>query len=75
VLIALCRPYKGRSGFASPAGDEEMAEQLFLSVGEVRAHLRVLHAKLGVPETPQADARVRLVQQAFAIGLVTERDL
>ena len=35
VLVALCRPYKGRSGFASPATDEQIAEELFLSVGEV----------------------------------------
>ena len=75
VLTALCRPYKGREGFASPAGDEQIAEALFLSVGEVRAHLRVLEAKLGVPATGHSDARVRLVQQAFSAGLVSERDL
>ncbi len=74
VLAALCRPYRGRS-FASPASDEEIAEQLFLSVGEVRAHLRVLYAKLSVAKLPQAEMRVRLVERAFSEGLISESDL
>ena len=28
VLVALCRPYKDRSGFASPATDQQIAEEL-----------------------------------------------
>jgi hypothetical protein len=75
VLVALCRPYKGRSGFASPATDQQIAEELFLSVGAVRTHLRVLYAKLGVEELPQNEARVRLVERAFSAGLISERDL
>jgi pSer/pThr/pTyr-binding forkhead associated (FHA) protein len=75
VLAALCRPYRGRSGFASPAGDEQIAEELFLSVGEVRAHLRVLTAKLGVEEVTPAETRVRLVERAFSAGLISEREL
>ncbi len=75
VLAALCRPFKGASGFSSPATDEQIAEELVLSPGEVRAHLRVLHAKLGVPEQPQHDARARLAERAFADGLISERDL
>jgi predicted component of type VI protein secretion system len=74
VLVALCRPYKGRS-FATPASDEEIADELFLSVGEVRAHLKILHAKLEVPELPAPDMRARLVERAFAARLVSERDL
>jgi DNA-binding NarL/FixJ family response regulator len=75
VLVALCRPYKGQSGFASPATDQEIADELFLSVGEVRAHIKVLHAKLGGEESPQAETRVRLVERAFSAGLISERDL
>lgn len=75
VLAALCRPYKGKSGFASPATDEEIAEELVLSVGEVKGHLRVLCAKLGVAERPSAETRVRLVERAFSAGLISERDL
>jgi pSer/pThr/pTyr-binding forkhead associated (FHA) protein len=75
VLEALCRPYSGRSGFASPAGDQQIADELFLSAGAVRTHIRVLYAKLGVDESPEGDARVRLVERAFASGLISERDL
>jgi pSer/pThr/pTyr-binding forkhead associated (FHA) protein len=75
VLEALCRPYKGRSGFASPAADEQIAAELFLAVGAVRAHLKVLYAKLGVEELPQSEKRVRLVERAFSAGLISERGL
>jgi pSer/pThr/pTyr-binding forkhead associated (FHA) protein len=75
VLGALCRPYKGRRGFASPATDEQIAEELFLSVGAVRTHLRVLYAKLDVEQLPQTERRVRLAERAFSGGLIAERDL
>jgi hypothetical protein len=75
VLVSLCRPYKGRSGFASPATDEQIAEDLILSISEVRGHLKVLAAKLGLGEPPLGEARVRLVERAFDGGLVSERDL
>jgi pSer/pThr/pTyr-binding forkhead associated (FHA) protein len=75
VMVALCRPYKGRNGFARPATDEQIADELVLSVGEVRTHLRVLCAKLGVDRLPPNQARVGLVEQAFATALISERDL
>lgn len=75
VLEALCRPYKGRGGFASPATDEQIAEELFLSVGAVKAHLNVLYAKLGVAELPRNETRVRLVERALSAGLVADGDL
>ncbi len=73
VLVALCRPYKAR--FASPATPQQIAEELFLSLGEVKTHLMVLCAKLGVKEQPQNETRVRLVERAFSAGLISERDL
>jgi FHA domain len=75
VLEALCRPYKGRSGFANPAADEQIAEELFLAVGAVRAHLKVLYAKLDVEELPPGEKRVRLVERAFSAGLISEQKL
>jgi len=75
VLVALCRPYTGASGFASPAAtDQQIAEELFLSVGAVQTHLRVLCAKLGVEELPRNETRVRLVERAVSTGLISERD-
>ncbi|MGO9751044.1 MAG: FHA domain-containing protein [Solirubrobacteraceae bacterium] len=75
VLTALCRPYKGRGGYASPATDQQIADELFLSVGVVRTHLSVLYAKLEVGKLPPNEARVRLVQRAFSLGLISEREL
>jgi DNA-binding NarL/FixJ family response regulator len=75
VLVALCRPYKNAQGFATPATDEAIAEELVLAVGEVRGHLRVLAAKLGIERLPDAELRVRLAQAAFAAHLINERDL
>jgi pSer/pThr/pTyr-binding forkhead associated (FHA) protein len=75
VLVALCRPYKAGREFASPATDQQIADELFLSVGVVRTHLRVLYAKLGVEQLPQNDTRVRVVGRAFSAGLISERDL
>jgi hypothetical protein len=75
VLVALCRPYKAGREFASPASDQQIADELFLSVGAVRTHLRVLYAKLGVEQLPQNDTRVRLVGRAFSAGLISQRDL
>jgi hypothetical protein len=75
VLGSLCRPYDGSSRFATPATDQQIAEELFLSVGAVKTHLSVLYAKLGVQELPQGESRVRLVEQAFSAGLISDRAL
>jgi hypothetical protein len=75
VLTALCRPYKGRSGHARPATDQQIADELFLAVGVVKTHLSVLYAKLGVGELPRDEARARLAERALGDGLICERDL
>jgi hypothetical protein len=75
VLASLARPYKQRSPYTRPASDEEIADDLVLAVGEVRAHLKVLYAKLGIEDASDADRRYRLVERAFTDGLITERDL
>ncbi len=72
VLAALCRPYTEGGG---PAGDEQIAEQLFLPVDSVRTHLMVLSAKLGVDQAPPDQQRVQLVEKAVHGGLISERDL
>jgi pSer/pThr/pTyr-binding forkhead associated (FHA) protein len=75
VLLALCRPYKDGTGFVSPATNQQIAEELFLSVDSVKTHLRVLFAKFGVEKLPQNQKRIRLVERAFFTGLISERDL
>jgi predicted component of type VI protein secretion system len=74
VLVALCRPYKS-GGFATPPSDQQIADELFLSVRAVKTHLAVLFAKLGVDELPEDQRRVGLVERAFQSGVISERDL
>jgi pSer/pThr/pTyr-binding forkhead associated (FHA) protein len=75
VLVALCRPYKDGTAFATPATNQQIADELFLSVDAVKTHLRVLFAKFGIEQLPQNQKRIRLVERAFYSGLISERDL
>lgn len=75
VLVALCRPFKEAPGFAVPASNQQIAEELYLSVDAVKAHLRTLFEKFGLGDLPQNEKRLRLVEAAFNAGAVTEHDL
>jgi hypothetical protein len=75
VLTALCRPYKDAVRFASPAGNQEIAEELVLSIDTVKSHMRSLFRKLGVDGAPQGQKRQLLVERAFHTGLIDERQL
>jgi DNA-binding NarL/FixJ family response regulator len=58
-----------------PATDDAIAEELVLAAGEVRAHLRVLAAKLGIGQLPDTELRSQIAQAAFATGLIHDSDL
>jgi pSer/pThr/pTyr-binding forkhead associated (FHA) protein len=75
VLMALCRPYKAPGAFATPATNQDIAGELFLSVEAVKTHMRALFAKFGVEDLPQNQKRAKLIERAFQTGLVSERDL
>ncbi len=75
ILVALCRPYKDGSGFATPASNNEIASEVFLSVDAVKNNLRTLFQRFEIGELPQNQKRARLVECAFQWGLVAERDL
>lgn len=75
VLIALCRPYKHGAAFASPAANQQIAAELFLSVDAIKTHLRALFTKFGVEDLPQNQKRVRLAELALQNGIISERDL
>jgi pSer/pThr/pTyr-binding forkhead associated (FHA) protein len=75
VLIALCRPYKDELAYATPATNQQIADQLFLSVDAVKTHLRALFHKLGIDHLPQNQKRARLVEMALRYGLISAHDL
>lgn len=75
VLQALCRPYKSGIPYATPATNQQIADEIYLSVDSVKTHLRALFAKFGVEELAQNQKRTRLVELAFRSGLVSERTL
>jgi FHA domain/Bacterial regulatory proteins, luxR family len=75
VLIALCRPSRDGNSFATPASNQQIADELFLSVVAVKMHLRTLFSKLGLSHLPQNQKRARLVECALQLGLVDPREL
>lgn len=75
VLIALCRPFREGSRYAAPATNQQVADEVFLSVDAVKGHLRVLFEKFGVGELPQNQKRVRLVELALQSGAISLRDI
>jgi pSer/pThr/pTyr-binding forkhead associated (FHA) protein len=75
VLTALCRPFKNTTAFVTPATNDEIAHELYLSVDAVKKHMRALFEKFGVEHLPQNEKRARLVERAFAGGLISEREL
>lgn len=75
VLVALCRPYKGGSGYAVPASNQQIADELYLGVETVKTHLRALFTKFGLDQNSQHNKRARLVERAMLSGVVTDRDL
>lgn len=75
VLVALCRPYKDGDSFATPATNQQIGEELHLSVDAVKTHMRALFEKLGVGDLPQNQKRVALVERALQAGIVSKREL
>ncbi|MFL5900330.1 MAG: FHA domain-containing protein [Solirubrobacterales bacterium] len=75
ILIALCRPYKDGSAFATPPTNQAIAEELHLSVDAVKTHMRALFEKLEVGDLPQNQKRAALVERALQSGAVAPREL
>jgi DNA-binding CsgD family transcriptional regulator len=75
VLIALARPCARGSALAAPASNQQIADELVLSIPGVKTHLRTLFEKFGVEDLPQHQKRARLVALAFQSGEITDADL
>jgi predicted component of type VI protein secretion system len=75
VLVALCRPFKDGSTFATPPTNQAIAGELHLSIDAVKTHMRALFERLGVEDLPQNQKRVALIERALQSGIVAPRDL
>jgi pSer/pThr/pTyr-binding forkhead associated (FHA) protein len=75
VLIALCRPFRNDTAFESPPTNQQLADQLYLSVAAVKLHLRALFEKFQIHDLPQNKKRLALVRRALQSGVITEREL
>lgn len=76
VLAALCRPYKHETAFTRPASNQEIAEQIRLSVSAVKQNLGALFALFDIEEgLPPNQKRVRLAERVLHGGIVVPRDL
>lgn len=74
VLIALCRPFNQGAGFATPATNRQIADEVHLSVDAVKTHLRALFVKFEIEHLPHNEKRARLVACAFQAGLIPAGD-
>jgi hypothetical protein len=75
ILIALARPYKTGREYVVPASNAEVAREVHLSLDAVKSHLKVLYGRFELAHLERNQKRIRLVQCAFQLGIVTERDL
>jgi len=75
VLVALCRPLLEEERARQPATNRQIAGELDLTVGAVKAHLRHLCDGFGLAHLGQNDKRVRLAADAVEFGVVGPRDL
>ena len=75
VLVALCRPYRDGPSFATPASNQTIAAEVFLSVDAVKMHLRTMFARFELSELPQNQKRARLAELALQLGVISQRDL
>jgi DNA-binding CsgD family transcriptional regulator len=75
VLVALCRPVAEGTPFARPAANQEIAEELCLTVAAVKTHLRTLFQRFEVEALPQNEKRSELARRALDSGTVAPTDL
>jgi hypothetical protein len=75
VLIALCRPFRDGVALATPPTNQEIADELVVTVDAVKVHMRALFDKFGVAGLPQNKKRLELVRRALQSGLIADRDM
>jgi len=73
ILLALARPV-AQSAFATPATNQEIADEVCLSVDAVKAHLRGLFEQFGLSELPQNQKRSTLASTALLNGVLAPHE-
>lgn len=73
VLIALCRPVQA-SASATPATNRQIADEVYLTVDAVKAHLRVMFERYGLGDLPQNEKRARLVATVLLSGALAPNE-
>src|SRR4051794_6521765 len=66
VLTALCRPLAG-PGFAAPASNQQIADELVISVATVKGTLTALFQRFGIDALPQNQKRAALATRGLAL--------
>ena len=66
VLAALCRPLRG-PGYAPPASNPQIADELVLSVATVKGTLTSLFELFGIADLPQNQKRAALATRGLAL--------
>jgi hypothetical protein len=74
VLTALCRPYRD-SSYAAPPSNQQIADELFLTVHTVKGTLRQLFDVFGVRGISQNQKRCVLAERALQSGIISRREL
>jgi pSer/pThr/pTyr-binding forkhead associated (FHA) protein len=75
VILALCRPLLEPGLVSTPASNQQIADELFLSLPGVKTHVRSLFTKLNVEDLPQNRKRAELARRALELGIVSARNL
>lgn len=74
VLVALCTPMLARDGVSVPPSNREIAEELTVSIENVRSQMKLLFRLFDLPELPPNHKRAELARRAIATGIVRPRD-
>jgi pSer/pThr/pTyr-binding forkhead associated (FHA) protein len=73
VLVALCRPMV-QSDSGTPASNQEIAGEVYLSVHAVSSHMHDLADRFGLAHLPEDEKRARLVAVVLRVGLIRPED-
>jgi predicted component of type VI protein secretion system len=67
IVTALCRPYKHDDPYATPASNQQIADELVISVATVKGTLTSLFELFGLEALPQNQKRAALATRGLAL--------